>query len=41
MIGRAVSAAAAADVLRIPLYDFVEQTHAAMVRNVSLDPGAV
>jgi hypothetical protein len=41
MIGRAVGAAAAPDVPRVPFDDFIEQAHAAVVRNVSLDPASV
>jgi hypothetical protein len=41
MIGQAVSAAAAADMLRIPFHDLVEQAHAAVVGNIPFDPGVV
>jgi hypothetical protein len=41
MVGQAVSAAAAADMLRIPFHDLIEQAHAAVVGNVLLDPAAV
>ena len=41
IIGRAMSAAAAADMLRIPFDHFVEQAHAATVRDVPLDPSSV
>jgi len=41
MIGLAVSTTAAAYMQRVPLEYFVEQTHAATMRDVSLDPGAV
>jgi hypothetical protein len=41
MIGRAVGAAAAADVPPIPFDDFIEQAHSVVVRNVPLDPGSV
>jgi hypothetical protein len=41
VIGGTVSAAAAADMLRIPVDDLVEQAHAAMMGNVLFDPAAV
>jgi hypothetical protein len=41
MVRQAVSAAAAADMLRIPFHDLIEQTHAAVVGNIPFDPGAV
>ena len=41
MVRQAVSAAAAADMLRIPFDDLVEQTHAAVVGNIPFDPGSV
>ena len=41
MVGRPLRPAAAADVLRIPVDDLIEQAHAALVRNVFFDPGAV
>jgi len=41
MIGRAVGAAAAPDVPPVPFDDFIEQAHAAVVRNVLLDPDSV
>ena len=41
MIGSAMRTAAAADMLRIPFDDLIEQAHAAAVGNVCLDPDAV
>jgi hypothetical protein len=41
MAGRAVSAAAAADTLRIPFHDLIEQAHAAVVGDVAFDPETV
>jgi hypothetical protein len=41
MIGVEVRQAAAADVLRIPLNDFIEQAHAAAMGNVAFDPAAI
>jgi hypothetical protein len=41
MIGGTVSAAAAADMLRIPVDDLIEQAHAAVMGNVLFDPAAV
>jgi hypothetical protein len=38
MVGQAVSAAATANMLRIPFHDFIEQAHAAVVGNVLFDP---
>jgi hypothetical protein len=41
MVGQSVSSAAAADMLRIPFHDLIEQTHAAVMGNILFDPGAV
>jgi hypothetical protein len=41
MIGGAMRAAAAADSFRSPYDDFIQQAHASLVRDMSLDPGAV
>src|ERR1039457_6745149 len=41
VIGRAVTAAAAGDCFGTPIDDLVEQTHAALVRDVRFYPGAI
>jgi hypothetical protein len=41
MVRQAVSAAAAADMLRIPFHDLIEQTHTALMGNIPFDPIAV
>jgi hypothetical protein len=41
MMGVAMSCAAAADLFRAPLEDFIQQAHAALMRNVAFDPGAI
>jgi hypothetical protein len=41
MVLQAMRAASAADVLRIPFQDLIEQAHAAVVGNILLDPAAV
>jgi hypothetical protein len=41
VIGSTVSTAAAADMLRIPVDNLLEQAHAAMVGNILFDPEAV
>jgi hypothetical protein len=41
MIRAPVSAAAAPDMLRIPVDHFIEQAHQPLVRNVAFDPAAV
>ncbi len=41
MIGEAMSAAAAANVVGVPLDDFVEQAHPSLVGNVPFNPGMV
>jgi hypothetical protein len=41
IVGGAMAAARAADTVGVPANDFVEQAHAAMMRNVPLDPRAV
>jgi hypothetical protein len=41
IVGGAMAAARAADAVGVPAEDFVEQAHAAVMRNMSLDPRAV
>jgi hypothetical protein len=41
MIRCAVTAAAAANLIRTPIDDFIEQAHAAVMRNVGFNPGAI
>ena len=41
VIGQPMSGAAAADMLRVPLDDFIEQAHASVMGNILCDPGTV